>query len=189
VREPFLVEEDAVSEKLAIAPRMTGGPGPLAAEVGGRLGVLERQQQWLLGAMAALAVLVLVWPLVLGRFPAGSADNPARDWDEHFLTELGQLRTQTRELRGEVARLQVQVAGLRFTVDARLPPPPEEHLPWSVAIRALLIGDVLPGPHRPLLGTVVPSAALAAELSGEARLSRQGPRLLPVPVNPPAGND
>jgi proteasome lid subunit RPN8/RPN11 len=189
VREPFLVEEDAVSEKLATAPRLAGGPGPLTAEVSGRLQILERQQKWLLGAVAALALLVLIWPLVLGSFRAGPADNPAREWDEHFLTELGQLRTQTRELRGEVARLQVQVARLRVTVDARLPPPPEERLPWSVAVKALLIGDVLPGPPRPLLAAAVSSAALAAELSGTARPPRQGPRLFPVPVNPPADND
>jgi hypothetical protein len=189
VREPFLVEEDAVSEKLATAPRPAGGPGPLTAEVSGRLQVLERQQKWLLGGLAALALLVLIWPLVLGGLRAGPADNPAREWDEHFLTELGQLRKQTRELRGEVAWLQGRVALLHRVVDARLPPPPAKHLPWSAAVRALLIGDVLPGPPRPLLAAVVPSAALAAELSGTARSSRQGPRPFPVPVTPPADND
>jgi proteasome lid subunit RPN8/RPN11 len=189
VREPFLVEEDAVSEKLAVAPRLAGGPSPLTTEVGGRLQFLERQQKWLLGGVAALALLVLIWPLVLGSFRAGPADNSARDWDEHLLTELGKLRTQTRDLRGEVARLQVQVARLHVTADARLPPPPEKHVPWAVAVRALLIGDALPGPPRPLLGTVVPAAALAAELSGTARPFRQGPRLFPVPVDPPADND
>jgi proteasome lid subunit RPN8/RPN11 len=196
VREPFLVEEDAVSEKLATAPRLAGGPGPLTAEVSGRLQVLERQQKWLLGAVAALGLLVVIWPLILASLGAGSADNPAREWDEHLLTELGELRTKSRELRGEVARLQGEVArlrgevtGLHVTVDARLPPPPEELLPLPVVVQALLIGDVLPGPPRPLPGALLPPVALAVELSGTARPSRQSPRRFPVPVNPPDDND
>jgi proteasome lid subunit RPN8/RPN11 len=192
VREPFLVEEDAVSEKLATAPRLGGAP--LTAEVDGRLQVLDRQQKWLLGGVAALALLVLIWPLVLGGFRAGSADNPARDWDEHLLTELGELRMKSRELGGEVARLQGEVARLRgevarlhVTVEARLPPP-EEHLPLPVVVQALLIGDVLPGPPRPLPGALLPAAALVVELSGTARPPRRG-KMVPFPVAPPADND
>jgi hypothetical protein len=112
-----------------------------------------------------------------------------------LLTELGELRTKSRELRGEVARLQGEVARLRgevarlhVTVNARLPPP-EEHLPLPVVVQALLIGDVLPGPPRPLPGALLPAAALVVELSGTARPSRQSPKMFPVPVNPADDND
>jgi proteasome lid subunit RPN8/RPN11 len=188
VRESFLVEEDALSAKLQTAPRRASGPVPLAEETAARLETLERQQKWLLGGVAAVALLVLVWPFLWGGLRSAPADGPAREWDEHLLRELGQLRVQAGELGGEVVRLRRQVARVQNTVDARLPPPPEPALSPQEAAVALLVGDLLPGPPRPLPGSLVPALALAADLARAARDPRR-PRPAPVPFHIPVEKD
>jgi hypothetical protein len=132
-------------------------------------------------------VLVLLWPHHPGGLRPTSAASPGRDWDEHLLSELGdlrnkaaELRAQNAELRGEVLKLRLQTARLHETVDARLPPPPEPELSPPATAAALLLGDLLPGPPRPLPGSVLPVLGLTADLARPAR---------PAPVPLPADRD
>ena len=149
VRDALLVEEDAVSEKRPEVVRRAGDADSTTAE---RLAALQKQQQWLLLAAGALAFLVLVWPIAWGSLTRPSGEDAAREWDQHFLHELGELRTQTTELRGDVAVLQREVARLRDECDRRLPPlvePPAEP-PLTPADELLPVLDGSPGPPRPL---------------------------------------
>jgi proteasome lid subunit RPN8/RPN11 len=181
VRESFLVEEDAVSAKLQTVPRGASGPGLLAEEPAARLETVERQQKWLLGGVAGVAVLMLFWPLVWSGLRPAPVDGAAREWDEHFLRELVQLRAQAEKLRGDVLGLRRQVAQFQNAMDVRLPPPSAPELsPMEVAV-ALLTGDLLPGPPRPLPGSLVPALVLSAELARATRDSRRArPALAPL---------
>jgi hypothetical protein len=57
VREPFLIEEDAMPE-----PRLTP-PAPDTAAVLGRLQSLERRQRWLAAGVLLAGALALGWPV------------------------------------------------------------------------------------------------------------------------------
>jgi proteasome lid subunit RPN8/RPN11 len=170
VRDAFLVEEDAVSEKRPEVVRRAGAADSLTAE---RLAALQKQQQWLLLAAGALAFLVLVWPIAWGSFQRPPGGDAAREWDHHFLLELGALRTQTTELRGDVAELRREVARLRWECDRRLPPlaePPAEP-PLSPADELLLVLDGSPGPPRLLFTRMKQVLPLApGEAKGRGRM-------------------
>jgi proteasome lid subunit RPN8/RPN11 len=153
VNEAFLVEEDAVSEKRPEAVGGRGGAeGPGAAE---QLEVLRRQQTWLLAGVGVVALLVLVWPVLYGSLarPA-SGDSENREWSQHFLAELSQLRLESKQLRAEVAGLREEARRLRREWDERFPPPapgPAVVPSWPDEEAALVV-DALPGPARPLWG-------------------------------------
>jgi proteasome lid subunit RPN8/RPN11 len=163
VGEAFLVEEDAVSVKRQGAVGRGGEAGSLAVPAE-RLGALEKQQKGLLVGVAALAVLVLIWFTTWVSLGRSSGDDAAREWDQHFLLELGQLRTESKDLRGEVVRLRtesgdlrgevmglrLEVAQLRAECDRRLPPLAEAVAgpPLSPADKLLLALDGSPGPPR-----------------------------------------
>ncbi len=109
-RDAFLVEEDAVSEKRPEVRRTGDATGTVTSEC---LTVLQRQQQWLLYGAAALAFLVLVWPVAWGSWQRPAPDPAAREWEQHFLVEIGKLRTQTTELRRELTASRAEVTALR----------------------------------------------------------------------------
>jgi hypothetical protein len=125
-----------------------------------RLAALQTQQRWLLLAAGLLAFLVLVWPIAWGSLTRPAGEDADREWGEHFLLELGVLRTRTTELRGDVAelrgdmaRLRSDVARLREECDRRLPPLAEvpAQPPLSPTDELLLTLDGSPGPPRLLL--------------------------------------
>jgi proteasome lid subunit RPN8/RPN11 len=156
VREAFLVEDDAMSEKRQGSVRREGETDALA--VAERLQAVEKGQKWLLLGVAAVALLVLIWPIAWGGLGRPSGDDSARDWIHHFLQELGQLRKETREMRGEVRQLRLEVARLREECDRQLSPAPAS---FSPAEGALLASDLLPGPPRTLFTGI--SRALVEE--------------------------
>jgi proteasome lid subunit RPN8/RPN11 len=147
VRDAFLVEEDAVSEKRPEAARGAGAAESLTAE---RLAALQKQQWWLLMAAGVLAFLVLVWPVAWGSLTRPAGEDPAREWGQHFVLELAELRTRTTALRGDVAELRGDVAWLRRDV-ARLREECDRRLPLPRPDELLLTLDGLPGPPRLLL--------------------------------------
>jgi proteasome lid subunit RPN8/RPN11 len=186
VGEAFLVEEDAVSVKRQGAVR-PGGADSSQAVLAERLGALEKQQKGLLVGVAALAFLVLVWSIAWVSLGRSSGDDAAREWDQHFLLELGQLRTETRDLRGEVMGLRLQVAQLRTECDRRLPPLAEAPAepPLSPADELLLALDRTPGPPR-LLFTWIKQ--VLAPPPGEAK-GRGARWMRPRPAVPGRSDD
>jgi proteasome lid subunit RPN8/RPN11 len=198
VREAFLVEEDAVSEKRQETVRGSGAAESLAAE---RLAALQTQQRWLLLAAGVLAFLVLVWPIAWGSLTRPAGEDAAREWDQHFLLELGELRARTTELRGDVAelrgdvaRLRLDVARLRQECDRRLPPlaeaPAEPPLPPPDEL--LLTLDGLPGPPRPLFTGMRQALRPPGEAKGPGA-EREDPRPAgpgrPGEEDPPSGGN
>jgi proteasome lid subunit RPN8/RPN11 len=161
-REAFLVEEDAVSEKRleAVGGRGGGAEAPGVAE---RLEALRRQQTWLLAGAGAVALVVLVWPVLYGGLarPA-SGDDHSGEWSQHFLTELAQLRLESKQLRDEVGGLREELRRLRGEWDERFPPPaaqPDEPvLSLTATGWSALAVDLMPGPPRLLITGVCEEA-------------------------------
>jgi proteasome lid subunit RPN8/RPN11 len=165
-REAILVEEDAMSEKRLEAVGGRGGAeAPGAAE---RLDALRRQQTWLLAGVGAVALLVLVWPVLYGGLarPA-SGDGHSDEWSQHFLAELAQLRAESKQLRAEVAGLREGVWRLRDWAE-RFPPPadqPDERVLSLIAAgRSALAVDLMPGPPRLLITGVCEEALSRARV-------------------------
>jgi proteasome lid subunit RPN8/RPN11 len=163
-REAFLVEEDAVSEKREVVGARGGGEGPGTAE---RLEGLQRQQTWLLAGVGAVALLVLVWPALYGslaRPTGGDGDN--QEWNRHFLTELGQLRQENKQLQAEVIALRRETGLLRREWERFALPvaqPDEPMLSQEEIRKTALVVDLMPGPPHLLITGVCEEALSRAQ--------------------------